>query len=58
VTAVEPERRPDTRPAAERHWSDRLPPGNGRSVYAGIWKIPGTIIAAIITGEVVRWWLQ
>lgn len=45
-----------TRPAA--HWSKTLPPGNGRSVYARIWLIPGTVTAAVLTGGLLRWWLR
>jgi hypothetical protein len=39
-------------------WRAVREPGNGHSVNAGIWKIPGAIIAAIVTGEVLRWWLR
>ena len=35
--------------------TESLPPGNGRSVYAHIWLIPGTVAAAAITGAVLRW---
>lgn len=51
----------DTRAAArpaDDHWSRTLPPGNGRSVYAGIWAIPGTVTAALVAGAVLRWWLR
>lgn len=35
-----------------------LPRGNGRSVYAGAWLIPATILLAIVVGLVLRWWLR
>ncbi len=57
MTAVKPVHRAGPRPV-RRHWSETLPPGNGRSVYAGIWMIPGTVAAAAVAGAVLRWWLR
>jgi hypothetical protein len=41
-----------------KHWSQQLPRGHGRSVYADIWLIPATVTAAGVTGAVLRWWLR
>jgi hypothetical protein len=40
------------------HWSGALPPGNGRSVYAGVWLIPAVILLAVMVGLVLRLWLR
>lgn len=42
---------------ARRHWSETLPPGNGKSPFAGVWMIPATVAAAIVAGLTIRGWL-
>lgn len=44
-------------PAGRTRLSTTLPPGNGRSVYAGVWLVPLTVAAAILVGFVLRWWV-
>lgn len=39
-----------------RHWSETLPPGNGKSAFAGVWKIPAVVAAAIAAGLTIRGW--
>lgn len=48
--------RPDA-PLHRRHWSETLPPGNGKSPLAGVWMIPATVAAAVVAGLTIRGWL-
>lgn len=34
--------------------STSLPPGNGRSVYAGVWLVPLTVAAGVLVGLALR----
>ncbi|WP_232667882.1 hypothetical protein [Pseudonocardia sp. TRM90224] len=40
------------------HWSEALPPGTGKSVYAAVWLIPLTAAAGLTAGDLLRWWLS
>jgi len=42
---------------AGRHWSETLPPGNGRRPTSTVWMIPATIAAAAVAALTIRGWL-